>query len=79
MSRTAYLHIEFKRPVPVGVELEYVGRVTSIEGRKVFLYAELLLDGVVLTTGEGLWVRLKEEDRPAAFAEAIRGTQPPAP
>jgi len=60
MSRTAYLHVEFKRTVPVDRVLEYGARVDRVEGRKLFLECELRLEGDVLTTASGLWVQLRD-------------------
>jgi acyl-coenzyme A thioesterase PaaI-like protein len=58
-SRTAYLHVDFRRIVPVGRELSVVGGVTRTEGRKQFIEGELLDGDVVLSQAEGLFVRLE--------------------
>ncbi|HRV70140.1 MAG TPA: PaaI family thioesterase [Marmoricola sp.] len=57
-SRTAYLKTDFKAITPIGEELEIVGRVDRIEGRKRFLSAELKQGDTVCAQAEGLWVEL---------------------
>ena len=59
ISRTAFLHVDYRKITPIDTPLAVRGRVTSTEGRKAFVSAELV-DGedTVLAEGNGLMVRL---------------------
>ncbi|MGO8771935.1 MAG: PaaI family thioesterase [Mycobacterium sp.] len=62
ISRTAFLHVDYRRVTPIDAPLSMRGRVTGTEGRKAFVSAELLdaggLGDIVLAEGHGLMVRL---------------------
>lgn len=62
ISRTAFLHVDYRKVTPIDVPLLVRGRVTGTEGRKAFVSAELLdaggLSDTVLAEGHGLMVRL---------------------
>jgi acyl-coenzyme A thioesterase PaaI-like protein len=63
ISRTAFLHVDYRKVTPIDVPLAIRGRVTSTEGRKAFVSAELVqptegADDTVLAEGNGLMVRL---------------------
>ncbi len=59
ISRTAFLHVDYRKVTPIDAPLAVRGRVTGIEGRKAFVAAELLDgDDAVLAEGHGLMVRL---------------------
>lgn len=59
ISRTAFLHVDYRKVTPIDTPLTVRGRVTGTEGRKAFVAAELLDgDGAVLAEGNGLMVRL---------------------
>jgi acyl-coenzyme A thioesterase PaaI-like protein len=58
ISRTAFLHVDYRNVTPIDVPLLVRGRVTSIEGRKAFVSAELVDGDTVLAEGAGLMVRL---------------------
>lgn len=59
ISRTAFLHVDYRQVTPIDAPLLIRGRVTSAEGRKAFVSAELVDgDGTVLAEGNGLMVRL---------------------
>jgi acyl-coenzyme A thioesterase PaaI-like protein len=59
ISRTAFLHVDYRKVTPLNAPLVMRGRVDSTEGRKAFVSAELTdADGVVLAEGRGLMVRL---------------------
>ncbi|BBZ46114.1 hypothetical protein MPRM_33950 [Mycobacterium parmense] len=59
ISRTAFLHVDYRKVTPIDAPLKVSGRVTRTEGRKAFVAAELLdADGAVLAEGTGLMVRL---------------------
>jgi acyl-coenzyme A thioesterase PaaI-like protein len=59
ISRTAFLHVDYRKITPIDTPLVVRGRVTSTEGRKAFVSAELL-DGqdTLLAEANGLMVRL---------------------
>jgi acyl-coenzyme A thioesterase PaaI-like protein len=59
ISRTAFLHVDYRKVTPIDTPLLVRGRVTSTEGRKAFVSAELVdSDETVLAAGNGLMVRL---------------------
>lgn len=59
ISRTAFLHVDYRKVTPIDAPLVVRGRVTSAEGRKAFVAAELLDGGqAVLAEANGLMVRL---------------------
>ncbi len=59
ISRTAFLHVDYRKITQIDTPLLVRGRVTRIEGRKAFVSAELIdADEAVLAEGNGLMVRL---------------------
>ncbi|MFI6364445.1 PaaI family thioesterase [Nocardia sp. NPDC050630] len=59
ISRTAYLHVNYRRITPLQTPLTVRGRVDRIEGRKTYITAELVDEqGNVLADCEGLMVQL---------------------
>ena len=59
ISRTAFLHVDYRKITPIDTPLAVRGRVTRTEGRKAFVSAELVEgDDIVLAEGNGLMVRL---------------------
>jgi acyl-coenzyme A thioesterase PaaI-like protein len=59
ISRTAFLHVDYRKVTPIDTPLLVRGRVTSAEGRKAFVAAELVDgDDAVLAEANGLMVRL---------------------
>ncbi|MFR9753328.1 PaaI family thioesterase [Nocardia sp. 004] len=59
ISRTAYLHVNYRKITPLETSLTVRGRVDRIEGRKTFVVAELLDEqGNLLADCEGLMVQL---------------------
>jgi acyl-coenzyme A thioesterase PaaI-like protein len=62
ISRTAFLHVDYRKITPTDKPLAVRGRVTSTEGRKASVSAELVdpggLSDTVLAEGNGLMVRL---------------------
>jgi acyl-coenzyme A thioesterase PaaI-like protein len=59
ISRTAFLHVDYRKVTPIDMPLAIRGRVTSTEGRKAFVSAELVdADDTLLAQGNGLMVRL---------------------
>lgn len=59
ISRTAYLHVDYRSVTPIGEELTVRGRVESSQGRKHFVSAVMTdAQGTVLSEGSGLMVAL---------------------
>jgi acyl-coenzyme A thioesterase PaaI-like protein len=59
ISRTAFLHVDYRKITPIDAPLAVRGRVTSTEGRKAFVAAELVDgDDTLLAEANGLMVRL---------------------
>jgi len=49
---TGALNVSYKKPTPMGSELEVRGKIREIKGRKVVIDAELTADGNICATGE---------------------------
>ncbi len=59
ISRTAYLHVDYRKVTPLNTPLVIEGRVDRVEGRKTFIRSRLTTeDGTLLAEGEGLMVQL---------------------
>ncbi|BBZ65565.1 thioesterase [Mycolicibacterium insubricum] len=59
ISRTAYLHVDYRKVTPINVGLTARGWITEAEGRKAFVAADLRdPDGNVLAGANGLMIRL---------------------
>ncbi|MEZ0051119.1 acyl-coenzyme A thioesterase PaaI-like protein [Mycobacterium sp. MAA66] len=59
ISRTAYLHVDYRKVTPINTPLIAKGRVTETEGRKAFVAAELYdPEGNLLAEAKGLMIRL---------------------
>jgi len=59
ISRTAFLHVDYRNITPIDVPLTMRGWASEIEGRKTFVNAELTdPEGTVLAEANGLMVRL---------------------
>lgn len=61
---TASLHVEYKRPTPLGPPITLRGRVKEIKGRKVVVEEQLFVDGELCVTGEVVAVQMPEHLRP---------------
>jgi acyl-CoA thioesterase FadM len=58
-TRTAYLHVDYRKITPIDEPLIAQGRISELDGRKVFIAATMTAtDGTVLTEANGLMVRL---------------------
>ncbi|BBY43462.1 thioesterase [Mycolicibacterium celeriflavum] len=58
-SRTAYLHVDYRRVTPIDVPLESRAWIDSVDGRKLFVRAVMTdLDGNVLSEANGLMIKL---------------------
>ena len=59
VSRTAYLHVDYRKVTPIDTSLIAKGRVKEVEGRKTFVAAELFdPEGNLLAEANGLMVSL---------------------
>jgi acyl-coenzyme A thioesterase PaaI-like protein len=59
ISRTAFLHVDYRNVTPVDVPLTVRGWAAKVEGRKTFVNAELSdPDGGLIAEANGLMVRL---------------------
>jgi acyl-coenzyme A thioesterase PaaI-like protein len=59
ISRTAFLHVDYRNVTPIDVPLTARGWVSKVEGRKAFVNADLRdPDGTLLAEGHGLMVSL---------------------
>jgi len=59
ISRTAFLHVDYRKVTPIDTLLTARGRVRDAEGRKAFVNAELRdPDGNLLAEAHGLMIRL---------------------
>jgi acyl-coenzyme A thioesterase PaaI-like protein len=58
-SRTAYLHVDYRKITPIDEPLVSRGRIDTIDGRKAFVCATMTdSDGTVLSEASGLMIRL---------------------
>jgi acyl-coenzyme A thioesterase PaaI-like protein len=57
-QRTAYLHLDYRRIVPIEKELQIDAGVDTVDGRKIFVSGRLSDGGTVLTEGRALFVLL---------------------
>jgi acyl-coenzyme A thioesterase PaaI-like protein len=58
-TRTGYLHVDYRSITPIDEPLTARGRITEIDGRKVFVSASMTAaDGKLLSEANGLMVRL---------------------
>lgn len=59
ISRTAFLHVDYRNVTPIDTPLQVRGRIDEVDGRKAFVSAELTdTDGALLAEAHGLMVRL---------------------
>jgi acyl-coenzyme A thioesterase PaaI-like protein len=58
-TRTAYLHVDYRKITPIDEPLLAQGRISRTEGRKVFISSTMTsADGSLLSEANGLMVRL---------------------
>jgi acyl-coenzyme A thioesterase PaaI-like protein len=58
-TRTAYLHVDYRKITPIEEPLTAHGHISKIDGRKAFITATMTaVNGTVLTEANGLMVRL---------------------
>jgi acyl-coenzyme A thioesterase PaaI-like protein len=66
---TASLHVDYRRPTPMGVELEVRGQVKEIKGRKVVVAITVSAGEQVCAEGEVVAVQMPEHLLPSAGDE----------
>ena len=60
ISRTAFLHVDYRNVTPIDTRLIARGRVDRVDGRKAFVSADLTdADGTLLAESHGLMVLLR--------------------
>jgi acyl-CoA thioesterase FadM len=60
---TASLTVDFRRPTPIGVELEITGRLKARDRRKSWIDLALSANGTECATATMLAIRLRPENR----------------
>lgn len=64
LSRTGYLHLDYRKPAPIGTDLTVTGRTTHVDGRKTTLHATLTdTTGTLLVEAETLMIGLHAHNR----------------
>jgi acyl-coenzyme A thioesterase PaaI-like protein len=59
ISRTAYLHVDYRAVTPIDTPLISRGRIDRLDGRKAFVTATMTdPDGTVLSEANGLMIKL---------------------
>jgi hypothetical protein len=58
LSRTAYIHVNYRSVTPIGRRLELDATLDRVEGRKRFVSGRLLSGTVTVADAEGLFVEL---------------------
>lgn len=53
---TGFLHLNYHAPTPLNTELELVGRLVKVDGRKTTMGGEMFANGVLTATAEGLFI-----------------------
>jgi hypothetical protein len=56
---TGTLTIKYRRPTPLLTPLDLVGRLTGVEGRKVFAWGGIYHDGVLTAEAEGTFIEVR--------------------
>ncbi|GAA1866979.1 PaaI family thioesterase [Pseudonocardia ailaonensis] len=64
LARTAYLHVDYRAVMPIGVPVRLSGRVARVSGRKRFLVGAASLGEQVFVEVEGLFVELRPGAEP---------------
>jgi acyl-coenzyme A thioesterase PaaI-like protein len=58
-QRTAYLHVDYRKIVPIETKLQVDAGITEVDGRKMFIAGRLLDGEDVLAEANALFVKLK--------------------
>jgi len=57
---TASIHVDYIKPTPINQELELIGRVKEIKGKKVIVEVKLYASGELCVKGEVIAVKIPE-------------------
>jgi acyl-coenzyme A thioesterase PaaI-like protein len=58
-TRTAYLHVDYRKITPIDEPLTARGHISNVDGRKIFIASTMTdADGALLSEANGLMVRL---------------------
>jgi acyl-coenzyme A thioesterase PaaI-like protein len=60
---TAELHVDYKKPTRIGAEVELLGRIEKVDGRRTLVTCTLFSEGQERATGRVVAVRVAEEWR----------------
>ncbi|MEN0135988.1 MAG: PaaI family thioesterase [Rhodococcus sp. (in: high G+C Gram-positive bacteria)] len=74
-ARTAYLHVNYRAPAPLGVELRVEAELAGQEGRKRFLRGAMYSGDVLVADVDGLWIELKPEQTQNVSLAVGRGAE----
>jgi len=69
---TASLHVEYRRPTPLGVPLEVRGKIKEIKERKVVVSVTVSAAGQICASGEVVAVKMPEHMMPAKGIETAK-------
>jgi acyl-coenzyme A thioesterase PaaI-like protein len=58
-QRTAFLHVDYRKIVPIETKLQVDAGVDHVDGRKMFIAGRLLDDEVVLAEANALFLKLR--------------------
>lgn len=61
---TASLQVDYKKPTPLGPEIQIRAKVISIKGRKTVIEAEVVVEGAVTAIGRVVAVRMPKDLHP---------------
>ncbi len=61
ITRTAYLHTDYRALTPIDTELHVSARIDRVEGRKIFVKGELRHGDVVCAEADALFLQLTPE------------------
>lgn len=57
---TASIHVDYIKPTPINQELELIGRVKEIKGKKVIVEVKLYASGELCVKGEVIAIKIPE-------------------
>jgi acyl-coenzyme A thioesterase PaaI-like protein len=59
-ARNASLHVNYRKATPIGRELQVIGRVTGVDGRKIHVVGQLTDGETVVADAEGLYLKVEQ-------------------
>ena len=57
---TADLNVSYKKPVPIDATITVNAKITSLEGRKIWVESEVIANNIVCAEGKVLAIKLKD-------------------